>query len=103
MNVRDTICGDSPSPDLTPARLAAGRAYECLSTIQRKKKKGEPILDKDQPEEQDFAAYIAWCNNQPVPVLKVEAYEGTGEPEDFIGVKYYVAMYNASGEARPGT
>ena len=58
------------------------------------------IPTKEWPELEQLAAYLAWALGYDMPVMKVEAHQGTGQPTDFIGIYCYLAKFDSDGSAR---
>ena len=68
--------------------------------IQNLKALGQQFVNEAHwPELPDFMAYVAWLRGGTVTALKLEAYQGNGDPGDWIGVCLFVARFDESGTA----
>ena len=59
------------------------------------------IEEKFWPDITDFLAYVTFATKRPATALKLEAYQGNGKADDWIGIYGYLAKFDASGTARP--
>ena len=66
------------------------------------KARGQSLLNEDLwPDLADFLAYVTFAIKRPATALKLEAYQGNGDAGDWIGIRGYLARFDASGTARP--